>query len=109
MNYKCHYDIASVMFADEYISTSFKYDEDKSKWFYKDMDDIWNEDKDLKKLKYEITTRGFDKFIKKYEMVNESNDQPKPTNLKSKQAPNDRYCSRYIGNHQDQNLQGIGL
>jgi tRNA nucleotidyltransferase/poly(A) polymerase len=75
MNYKCHYDVALVIFADEYISTSFKYDEDKSKWFYKDIEDIWNEDKELKKLKYEITTRGFDKFIKKYEKVNEKKDE----------------------------------
>ena len=51
MNYKCHYDIASVIFDDEYISSSFKYDEDKSKWFYKDIDDTWNEDKKLMKLK----------------------------------------------------------
>jgi len=75
MNYKCHYDIASVIFDDEYISSSFKYDEDKSKWFYKDIDDTWNEDKKLMKLKYEITTRGFDKFIKKYEKVNEKKDE----------------------------------
>jgi hypothetical protein len=52
MNYRCHYDIASVVYKDDFISTSFKYDEDKSKWFYKDVDNNWCEDKKLNKLKY---------------------------------------------------------
>jgi hypothetical protein len=75
MNYRCHYDIASVVYKDDYISTSFKYDEDKSKWFYKDIDNNWCEDKKLIKLKYEITTRIFDTFIKKYEKFNEKKDE----------------------------------
>jgi hypothetical protein len=75
MNYKCHYDIASVVYKDEFISSSFKYDENKSKWFYKDLDNIWIEDKNLKKLKYEIMTRICDTFIKKYEKVNEKKDE----------------------------------
>lgn len=74
MNYKCHYDIASVVYKDEYISSNFKYDEDKSKWFYKDIDK-WIEDKNTKKLKNEITTRVFNTFIKKYNTVNENKDE----------------------------------
>lgn len=75
MNYKCHYDIASIIYKDEIISKSFKYDEEKSKWFYKDINNIWIEDKNLKKLKFEISTKGFNIFIKKYEKVNENKDE----------------------------------
>jgi len=75
MNYKCHYDIASVVYKDDYISSSFKYDETKSKWFYKDIDNIWNEDKNLRKLKNEIMTRVFETFVKKYEKMNENKDE----------------------------------
>jgi hypothetical protein len=75
MNYKCHYDIASVVYKDDYISSSFKYDENKSKWFYKDIDNKWNEDKNLRKLKNEIMTRVFETFIKKYEKINENKDE----------------------------------
>jgi hypothetical protein len=75
MNYKCHYDIASVVYKDEYISTYFKYDEEKSKWYYKDLDNIWIEDKDLKKLKYEITTRICETFLNKYNKMNENKDE----------------------------------
>ena len=75
MNYKCHYDIASVVYKDDYISSSFKYDENKSKWFYKDIDNKWNEDKNLRKLKNEIMTRVFETFIKKYEKMNENKDE----------------------------------
>jgi hypothetical protein len=75
MNYKCHYDIASVVYKDDYIASSFKYDENKSKWFYKDIDNKWNEDKNLRKLKNEIMTRVFETFIKKYEKMNENKDE----------------------------------
>lgn len=75
MNYKCHYDIASVVYNDDFISSSFKYDENKSKWFYKDINNDWMEDKQIKKLKNEISTRIFNTFIKKYENVNEKKDE----------------------------------
>jgi hypothetical protein len=75
MNYRCHYDIASVVYNDNYISSYFKYDENKSKWYYKDINNNWNEDKNLKKLKNEIMTRIFDIFIKKYEKINEKKDE----------------------------------
>ena len=75
MNYKCHYDIATVIYKDDYISSSFKYDEEKSKWFYKDINNNWIEDKQLKTLKNEITTRITDIFIKKYEKFNDKKDE----------------------------------
>ena len=74
MNYRCHYDIASVIYKDAFISSSFKYDENKSKWFFKE-DNIWNEDKESRKLRGEISTRGFEIFIKKYEKINENKDE----------------------------------
>jgi hypothetical protein len=74
MNYKCHYDIASVIYKDTFISSYFKYDENKSKWYFKD-DNMWYEDKELRKLKGEITTRGFEIFINKYKKINEKKDE----------------------------------
>jgi hypothetical protein len=42
-------------------------------------------------------------------MVNESNFKPKLAKLKFNSAGYDCYRSGHSGNHQDQNLQGIGL
>jgi hypothetical protein len=75
MNYKSHFDIASVIHKDDIISSSYKYDENSSKWFFKGYGNEWIEDNKEKRIKEEIKTRIFDKFIKKYEKTNEKKDE----------------------------------
>ena len=73
MNYKSHFDIASIIHKE--FMCSYKYDEDLSKWFFKGYGDEWIEDHKGKKLKEDIKTKIFDKFIKKYEKTNENKDE----------------------------------
>lgn len=72
MNYKSHYDIASIIHKE--FMSSYKYDENSSKWFFRGYEDEWIEDYKGNKLKDEIKTRIFDIFIKKYEKTNENKD-----------------------------------
>jgi len=74
MNYKSHYDIASFIFNDDFIKKNFKYDENVSKWFQKDLkNNIWIEDTKAKKLSDEIKTRIVNNFIKLHQDLPISN------------------------------------
>jgi len=64
MNYKSHYDIANFIYNNEIIKNEFKYDENKSKWFYID-NNKWIEDNETKKLKDIIKTHIINNIINK--------------------------------------------
>lgn len=74
MNYKCHYDIASYIYKDDYIKTYFKYDENNSKWLYLEKEE-WIEDKKSKKLINEIKTRIVNNIINKHKELEEDKNE----------------------------------